>query len=156
MGQEGLGGLELLRAYSMASDVDDAQADDTDQPDTPAAGAVDGVVYGPQLPGADVAQGQEEGGGAASADAPVYGPELPPSAAGLGTAEGDAAGDAAVAAAAGADPAPAAAGAEPAAAAGEQAGAAFAGEATAAIHAIIDKLVAFMANHGASFEVGVA
>lgn len=160
VGEAGLGGLELLRAYSLASDVEDSQADDTDQPDTPAAGSADGVMYGPQLPGPDVVQGQEAGWGTAAdaAEAPMYGPQLPPMAVGLGTAERDTAGDAAVTAA-GAEPAVVGAVTEPAAAAavaaGEPAGAAGAGEANAAVYAIIDKLVAFMANHGASFEVGV-
>jgi hypothetical protein len=92
----------------------------------------------------------------------MYGPELPPTAIGLRAAEVDTAGDAAVAAAgakqaavvAGTEPAAAAAAA--AAAAGEPSVAAGAVETHAAVHAIIDKLVAFMANHGASFEVGVA
>jgi hypothetical protein len=86
----------------------------------------------------------------------MYGPELPPTAIGLRAAEVDTAGDAAVAAA-GAKQAAVVAGTEPAAAAaGEPSVAAGAVETHAAVHAIIDKLVAFMANHGASFEVGVA
>jgi hypothetical protein len=178
LGDTDLGALELLRAYSLASDVEDSQhtdsvdqahgaaADDADSGEEAAAAgdgesgdvAEGGVVYGPQLPsdveqqqqGAEAAWEAEEG---AAETAVEYGPALPPAADAAAAQQ-----EAAAAAAAGgrelsssAAAAGDAEGGQSAAAAGAGAGAA--GAPPAAMCAIIEKLLAFMEKHGASFEV---
>jgi len=174
LGEGGWGALELLRSYSLASDADDSLADSSEQQEASAADAAttEPLVYGPQLP-ADLQQRQQQDadtGAAAAAVAaagPVmHGPQLPPAAAADAAGGADAhlpaddvvgaveqtgvsraeRGDGSVAAADGS-----AAGGD-----GGAAGDVDVAVPPAAMCAIIDKLLAFMSQHGTSFEVGRA